>query len=290
MLGTLVVVLISFHVPIHADQNHPQQRAGPWTIATKLNEVISAIHWYYPKYTLVFVPISSGRHCEDINYLWRMPRSHIFLSTEDFILKANDREVILACERKSDAALSDAKRFFTHCAHKQCSESLAFSNSKLEKRIIIHVMNFPKNGTLFLDNSAALQSYIWNLINNENVSSAFFLHHLTSVVLVRARDREVCSLSVVIFRSYLTLGGTMHTFYLAESTGAMMQYAFYIEPIDQRKKFNRTFYLDYISIYFPRGDFFDFIHISECNIVSSIRNHTFMMSLSIFISNRFEFF
>ena len=162
------------------------------------------------KLTFVFVLITTTDFKTSFNYLWSLPNSHVYLSTEHIALSNNDREITLSWQRdvRPPRVYRQMTAFwdiYNECGSRNCKHTVdTIQNFQMEKRVLVQVRELLPG-----EWKQESPSMIRNRLKKALPLTFYYHRYKSTLVVLRAQDGDAVHSSLIIRRSNRVVGNTV---------------------------------------------------------------------------------
>lgn len=217
--------------------------------------------------TLVFVLRASKRYRSSFSYLWRLSRAHVYLSHESFVLKPNEREIVISWERDYtylDRPLNAYWSLDGACGYRNCSRAWKrFQLFYLENRVLIQIRELTTEQFEGLS-PKRFRGYMRRDIGHMNYLRRF----RSTFLVVRMHDSMTLHSTNTVRRTGRVIGKQIMRLTVEEFEEDHARNVF--KPTVSRSNDTGDFSLEFFAISFPDGGLEDRISFNYCHSVSSL--------------------
>ena len=240
-------------------------------VLEKICKAISSQSSGDQKLTFVFVLITTADYRTSFNFLWSLPNSHVYLSTEHIALRDNDREVTISWERdvKPPGSFRDISAFwdiYNECGSRNCTNVVdTIQSFQLEKRVLVQVrellpLEWYRNPPLKIRRRM-----------KTSLGYTFYYHHYKStLVVLRELNGDTVHSSLIIKRSNRVVGSTVAELVVKDFDISDARRVFdHIPPVSNHSS---EFILSFTILSFRDGGDGHVVAFNSCLIVSITAN------------------
>ena len=215
--------------------------------------------------TFVFVLHTTANDKTSFNFLWQLPNAQVYLSTEYFPLKDQDREITISWERDDQPkhrAVSDYWDIHKGCGLRNCNHAVeTIDQFHLEKRVLIQIREFKGYEWVYFP------PFKIRRILDSSLSMAYYYHrYRCTLVLVRKLNEDTLHSTSLIKRSGRMFG--KHVARLLVKEFAMSDVENFFDSKRHPENKSATINLAFSEIFAPDGTKNNYIQFNSCIPVS----------------------
>lgn len=174
-------------------------------VLVSICEAISASTVENRNLTFIFVLYTTSEFRSSFNFLWNLPSSLVYLSTDYIHLKANERQIILSWERDYQPTLRPVSEYWDlHkvCGTRSCDHVIGgIDRFHVEKRVLIQVRELKPYEVIY-DPAVKIRRILRNYLSLKY----YYHHYLSTLVVVRKENKDTFHSSHIIKRSDRAVG------------------------------------------------------------------------------------
>lgn len=240
----------------HSARKHSARNLCSQAALTSINvgdevcRIVYALLSSYPSQTFVFVLHMEQKSRDSVDYLRTFSNVHLYLSDDIFVMKPNDREVVISWERDRNQNPWD---YMSTCGHRGCDDTNQnLINLRLDKRVLIQVREVP-----FRQPRETIEG---DIIASLSLKT-YVKYYRSTFILFRLAGTGILHSSLQVHRTGQVVGNTVLKLTVTATRIPHIKQT--LDPA--QKRINRTkFTVGFFGIFFPDGAYIDRFTISSC--------------------------